>query len=65
MPTTKPSVAIIGTGIRTLSMISLDLPETETALELGRKLALETGRQVTVRDQEGAILSVFEPATPN
>ncbi|MHC4049856.1 hypothetical protein [Bradyrhizobium sp. 25ACV] len=65
MPATKPSVAIIGTGIRTLSMISLDLPNTETALELGRKLALETGRQVTVRDQEGVILSVFEPATPN
>lgn len=65
MPATKPSVAIIGTGIRTLSMISLDLPETETALKLGRKLALETGRQVTVRDQEGAILSVFEPPAPN
>ncbi|QQO33193.1 hypothetical protein JJC00_32445 [Bradyrhizobium diazoefficiens] len=65
MPATKPSVAIIGTGIRTLSMIFLDLPKTETALELGRKLALETGRRVTVRDQEGAILSVFEPATPN
>lgn len=60
MPATKPSVAIIGT-----SMISLDLPDTETALKLGRKLALETGRQVTVRDQEGAILRVFEPAAPN
>lgn len=46
-------------------MISFDLPDTETALKLGRKLALETGRQVTVRDQEGAILNVFEPAAAN
>lgn len=65
MPATKPSVAIIGTGIRSLSIISLDLPETERALKLGRKLALETGRQVTVRDQEGTILSVFEPPAAN
>lgn len=32
MPATKPSVAIIGTGIRTFSMNSLELPDTETAL---------------------------------
>ncbi|WP_445220681.1 hypothetical protein ACKWRH_11945 [Bradyrhizobium sp. Pa8] len=46
-------------------MISFDLTDIDTALELGRKFALETGRQVTVRDKEGAVLSVFEPEVPN
>lgn len=65
MPTSKPTVAVIGTGARILSMISLDIADIETAIALGHKIALETGRQVTVRDQEGAILGVFEPAAPN
>lgn len=65
MPATKPSAAIVSTGIRALSMISLDLPESETALKLGRKLALEKGAAGEVRDQEGAILSVFERTAPN
>ena len=56
-----PSIVIIGTDVKTLSMVSLDLPDSETALELGKRIAAETGRAVKVRDEGGEILGIFTP----
>ncbi|MET4315782.1 hypothetical protein ABIC01_008811 [Bradyrhizobium sp. RT4b] len=61
MSNSKANIAIIGTGPRTNSLISLDLPDVETALSLGRKLVSDTGRKVIVHDQDGAVLDEFEP----
>jgi hypothetical protein len=56
-----PSIVISGTDVKTLSMVSLDLPDSETALELGKRIAAETGRTVKVRDEGGEILGIFRP----
>lgn len=65
MSDSKANIAIIGTGPRTCSLISLDLPDVETALSLGRKLASDTGRKVIVHNQDGAVLDEFEPPATN
>jgi hypothetical protein len=61
MSDSKANIAIIGTGPGTYSLISLDLKDIETALALGSKIARDTGRRVTVRDEQGIALEVFEP----
>jgi len=44
-----------------LALIAIDLPDTETALEIGKKIAEKTGRIVTVRAQDGTCLATFRP----
>ena len=46
-----PNIPIIGTDAHTFSMVCLDLPDCETALELGKRIAAENGRKVKVRDR--------------
>jgi hypothetical protein len=43
-------------------LIILDLKHNEAAMKVGKQLADQTGRTVTVTDADGAILAVFEPA---
>ena len=60
-----PNIALIEADAHTISMVCLDLPDCETALELGKRIAAETGRKVKVRDETGEILGIFRSAPRN
>jgi hypothetical protein len=42
------------------SVFILDLDDEEKALDIGRRIAEETGRAVTVRDESGIPLATFQ-----
>jgi hypothetical protein len=42
------------------SVFILDLDDEEKALDIGRRIAEETGRAVTVRDESGIALATFQ-----
>jgi hypothetical protein len=42
------------------SVLILDLEDEEKALEIGRSIAEQTGRAVTVRDESGIALATFQ-----
>jgi hypothetical protein len=48
-----------------LSTIALDLDDASEALELARKFADETGRTVTVRNEDGETVGIFRGALKN
>jgi hypothetical protein len=54
-----------GSGTAQLSMISLDLSSVSEALELAKKLAIKTGRTITVRNADGEILGILRGAAIN
>jgi hypothetical protein len=58
----KPKVVIVGSGAK-LSIVFLDLPDTEEALTIARTMADHTGRTVTVRDANGEFLAKLKPSS--
>jgi hypothetical protein len=42
------------------SVFVLDLEDEDKALDIGRRIAQETGRAVTVRDESGTTLATFD-----
>jgi hypothetical protein len=47
------------------SVFILDLEDEEKALDIGRRIAQETGRAVTVRDECGTALATFQGPRKN
>jgi hypothetical protein len=44
---------------RKRSGFGIDLPDEEAALEMGKQLAEQTGKSVTIRDSKGTVLVTF------
>jgi hypothetical protein len=61
----RARVGALGLGAIQLSIIALDLNNASEALELAKKIADETGRAVTVRNDDGEVLGVFRGVLKN
>lgn len=61
----KSTHAQLSGAEREYRLISLDLDNVSRALELAQKIAERTGRTVTVSDEDGEVLRVFERRQPN
>jgi NADH dehydrogenase FAD-containing subunit len=53
---------VVGAGATGLSNMTLDLADAEEAAAVARRLAEQTGRTVTVRDEKGRILTTIPGA---
>ena len=47
------------------SIILLEYMDEDAALKVARKIALETGRLVTVRREDNRLIGTIPPATPH
>lgn len=47
------------------SLISLDLANNQAAIDLAEKIAVETGRTVTVRNEDGVVITTVTAPTKN
>ena len=59
------SFALSDAGLSSTSIFVFDWVDEEAALDLGRRIASQAGRAITVHDAQGVPLVTFEGAAKN